>query len=79
MTLTKQALTDIDRIKKNVSDAPLRYERKGFKQKMRSFPVDVYETRDAFVIDGVLTVKLPKPDRMKPMHIPVATDLNFTI
>jgi HSP20 family protein len=128
---------DIDRIKKFVSDVPLRYERKGFEQKTRSFPVDVYETRDAFVIvadlpgvpkdglmvhivdhrlqivgrpaarrnsgaveylrvfrlpdgvsskevqadlkDGVLTVKLPKPDRMKPIHIPVATDLNFTI
>jgi len=29
--------------------------------------------------DGVLTVKLPKPDRMKSIHIPVAADSNFTI
>jgi HSP20 family protein len=33
----------------------------------------------AHLKDGVLTVKLPKPDRMKSIHIPMTADSNFTI
>lgn len=116
--MTENALADIDRIKNSA----------------RKFPVDIYETQDAFVMkadlpgvsrddltiqviegrlriasvrrspgttsylrvfhlpegvssaetqaylkDGVLTVKLPKPDRMMPTRIPVMADSNVTI
>jgi HSP20 family protein len=133
-TLTKNALRDIDRIKNLVLGAPPRYEPEDADRETQKFPVDIYETQDAFVVvadlpgvskddltvrvledrlqiagtrrnagtadytrsfrlpdsaakqdvqarlkDGVLTVKLPKPDRMKPIHIPVTADSNFTI
>jgi HSP20 family protein len=129
-TLTERALMDIERIKNLALGAPLRCA--GNSAETLPFPVDLYETPDAFVIvadlpgvskddlkvhvvedrlrisavrrspvtteylrsfrlpgpaaevqarlkDGVLTVTLPKPDRMKPFHIPVTADANFTI
>lgn len=33
----------------------------------------------AHLKDGVLTMNLPKPDRMKAVHIPVTADSGFTI
>lgn len=131
-TLTKHALRDIDRIKNLALGVPSQCRRDGVEQKRLPFPVDLYETPDAFVIvadlpgvskddlrvqvvedrlhisgvrrdlntteylrsfrlpdpsvdtqahlkDGVLTVKLPKPDRMKSIHIPVTADSKFTI
>lgn len=129
-TLTERALMDIERIKNLALGVPLPPEGNGVEPS--PFPVDLYETPDAFVIvadlpgvskddlkvqvvedrlrisgvrrnpvtteylrsfrlpgptaevqarlkDGVLTVTLPKPDRMKSIHIPVAADANFTI
>lgn len=128
-TLTERALMDIERIKNLALGAPLSCEGNG--AETLPFPVDLYETPDAFVIvadlpgvskndlkiqvvsdrlrisavrrdpalteylqsfrlpgpaadvqarlkDGVLTVTLTKPDRMKPFHIPVTADANFT-
>lgn len=37
------------------------------------------EALQARLKDGVLTLKLPKPDRMKSRHIPVTADSNLTI
>lgn len=47
---------------------------------LRNFRLPVPKAEvQAYLKDGVLTVKLPKPDRLKSIHIPVTADSNFTI